>query len=236
VPVPTLLACYLLTRSEALVTNRRLLVGRGLYRPQITELPLSMITRVPGLAVGSPHLIAVESAGGRAFVLNELPEARQLGRAVAEAAGLPLPAGPASVGERAARVLKAGGFWGTLPGFFAVLLIPLFVLDLGEPATLGAFLVLFLPYLIFVGTAGVVVGWILGSLLVLACLRLLVTADEIEEALRTLQQMADAVARYQGSHIDYLGYWSRPLVARLAAWVYGRPMHLNADGAERHVR
>jgi len=231
-----LLACLLLARGKALVTDRRLLVGRGLYRRHITQLPLSEVTEVTGLAEGSPRLVAVESAGGRALVLDELPKARQLGMAVAEAAGLPLPADPASVGERAARVLKAGGFWGALPEAAVAMMLPALAVDPGEPATLGAVVILLVPYLIFAVPVGLALGWVFGSLLVLVCLRPLVTAKEIEQALHTLQQMVNATSRHHDYPYDDLDRWMRPLRIRLAGIVYGRPMRPSADGAKRHVR
>ena len=43
--------------------------------------------------------------------LQDLSDVQRFGRSVAEAAGLPLPTGPASVAERAAGLLKASGTW-----------------------------------------------------------------------------------------------------------------------------
>lgn len=220
-----------LAPGEVILTDRRLLRRRGLLRARITELMLGEVKRVHGLKAGSPRPVQVESAGGELLLLDGYPHPRQLGQAVAEAAGLPLPTGTAPIAERAAKVLILAGMYGVILGFFLVMMTLIVFVSFHRSDPMGIVGLALLFTMVVPGALGVIIGWILGSLLAILYLRPTVAAEELRAAI-----YADLGGKGTILQTDDFRGLGRRTLLRLGSLVYGQRIKpLNNSGVQ-HTR
>jgi hypothetical protein len=222
--IALLCAHHWLSRSEVLVTDRRLLRRRGLIKG-VTELPLSEVWRVHGLAQGSPFPICAESKSGDIIDLGGVPNPRQLGHAVAAAAGQQPPSAPAPIAQRAAAVLQTAELAGVLLGVLLAMVLLAHVIDLEQSTFVSGLALLLLVSLVVPGAVGIAVGWLIGCFAGLAYLRPLLTAEQILAAIDTNLDLPTTARRANA--------WTRPVRVGLAHLLYGRPPPPKSDEAEK---
>lgn len=86
-PMAVLFLYQALSAGEAVLTNRRLLRRQGLFNPSTTELKLDYVKEVLGLKSRFRPIVVVANDGW-GIMLEGLPNAEEIGWAVAKASGL----------------------------------------------------------------------------------------------------------------------------------------------------
>ena len=171
-------------RQEVMITERRLL-RHDLYDSVTTVVPLSEIAALRGLSPLEFDLIRVETFRGRVHEFG-VPDRRAFARVLAKAVGLPMPPAVPPIAERVARVILAAGTWGLVLGCLILPLTAIAVtfnhIDPDNITVLGFITIALTVTLIVPVVSGLMLGWLAGNLLVFACLRPLITADELRAA------------------------------------------------------
>ena len=203
-------------RFLTILSDRRLLHRAAPISRKVSELALADVTQVHGIAEGSWLPVQVENAEGK-FVRFE---GKDLGRAVAQAAGLPLPSRPAATAEKVAGVLYLADSWGQFLTLNAAFLAWFFWLGQikavseSSPVAVVVICALLLSVLII----GFIAGRIMGPIVAIRWLRRTVTVDEMRAAIRLLVERGfllradDDCRRFQ------------PIILRMASRIYGQPI------------
>ena len=209
--------------DEILLTDRRVL--RRIIRDgqeTVTEIPLVGVAAVELADATFGLAIEVKRRNGRETEIRDLRQTQAFAAALAEQTGLTRPPSVGRLEHLAFYCWFVGGM--TVVGYF-LLLFQHYALGSGDLALyirlplsfLGAIAVLFF---------GLWLGAHLGTLVAVALMPFFASAEQAGNWLR--------IRPHRRS--DKWTLWKHPAYLRLASLVYGRPMHLNADGAERHVR
>lgn len=216
-------------RSEAVVTDRRLLYRSSEFWWRVQSTPHDSITAIQLHGLWRTRAITVGAGPVTCVEIAVLPDLDPLARALAETAGLPAPREPGnpSIAERAARVLNLATAMGLVPGIIALVLALLPWVDFTDPGWLNIVADLLLITFVVPIFAGMALGWFVASLLALAYLRPMVSAPEMQEAIELAFDTQDGLT-------IGLRHWARPIFMRLTHLFYGQAVDRPQKEATSH--